>query len=97
MTSHPCGLPIELPLNEVVPFSQRGHQGLVIAGEELDVLPSLAKFSFQTVTLERPLVSKSLIARTARKPTLSLSPANITHNRIATADECLIASVEAVI
>ena len=57
----------------------------------------LAKLSFQTITLERPLVSKSLIARAARKPTLSLSLASMVHNRIDTTDECLIASVEAVI
>ena len=57
----------------------------------------LTEFSFQTVTLERPLVSKSLIARATRKPTLSLSFINITHSLIDTADECLIASVEAVI
>ena len=57
----------------------------------------LLKFSFQTVTLERPLVSKSLIARATRKPTLSFSLASITHSLIETADECLIASVEAVI
>ena len=57
----------------------------------------LSKLSFQTVTLERPLVSKSLIAQATRKPTLSLSLASMVHNRIDTADECLIASVEAVI
>ena len=97
MTSHPCGVPIELPLDEVVPLPQSGHQGLVVAGKERDMLPGLMKFSFQTITLERPLVSKSLIARATRKPTLSRSLASITHSRIDTADECLIASVEAVI
>ena len=56
----------------------------------------LAKFPFQTINLERPLVSKSLIARATRKPTLSLSLISITHSLIETADECLIASVEAV-
>ena len=57
----------------------------------------LSKLSFQTVTLERPLVSNSLITRATRKPTLSLSLASIVHKRIDTADECLIANVEAVI
>ena len=61
-----------------------------------NMLLLLSKFSFQTVTLERPLVSKSLIARATRKPTLSLSLANMVHNRIETADECLIANVDAV-
>ena len=57
----------------------------------------LLKLSFETITLERLLVSKSLIAQATRKPTLSLSFINITHSLIETADECLIASVEAVI
>ena len=57
----------------------------------------LSKFSLQAIALERSLVSKSLIARATRKPTLSLSFANIVHSLIETADECLIASVEAVI
>ena len=61
------------------------------------MLPILAELSLQTITLERPLVSKSLIARAARKPTLSLSLINIVHSRIDTADECLIDSVDAVI
>ena len=61
------------------------------------MLPSLTKFPFQTVTLERLLVSKSLIAQATRKPTLSLSVASNTHSLIDTADECLIDSVEAVI
>ena len=59
MTSHPRGMPIELPFDKVVPFPQSGHQGLVVAGKELDMLPSLTEFPFQTVTLERPLVSKA--------------------------------------
>ena len=57
----------------------------------------LTELSFQTVALERFLVSKSLIARATRKPTLSLSFTSIAHSLIETADECLIASVEAVI
>ena len=61
------------------------------------MLPSLTQLSFQTVTLERLLVSKSLIARATRKPTLSLSFVSITHSLIDTADECLITSVDAVI
>ena len=52
-------MPIELPFDKIVPFPQRLHQGLVIAGEEPDMLPSLAKLSFQTITLERLLVSKA--------------------------------------
>ena len=59
MTSHPGGVPIELPLDNVVPFPQSGHQGLVVAGKERDMLLGLTKLSFQTVTLERPLVSKA--------------------------------------
>ena len=97
MTSHPCGVPIEFPFNQVVPLPQSGHQGLVVVGKEPDVLPSLTELSLQTITLERPLVSKRLNSRATRKPTLSLSFVSITHSRIATADECLIASVEAVI
>ena len=57
----------------------------------------LSKLPLQTVILKRFLVSKSLIARATRKPTLSLSLASMVHSRIDTADECLIASVEAVI
>ena len=59
MTSHPCGVPIELLFDNVVPLPQSGHQGLIIARHERDVLPSLTKLPFQTVTLERPLVSNA--------------------------------------
>ena len=59
MTSHPCGVPIELPFDKVVPLPQSGHQGLVVGGKEPDMLPSLMKFPLQTITLERPLVSKA--------------------------------------
>ena len=59
MTSHPGSVLIELPFDNVVPFPQSGHQGLVVAGKERDMLLGLTKFSFQTVTLERPLVSKA--------------------------------------
>ena len=97
MTSHPCGVPIKLPFDKIVPLPQSGHQSLIVGGKEPHMLLLLSKFSFQTVTLERPLVSKSLIARATRKPTLSLSLASIVHSLIDTADECLIASVEAVI
>ena len=54
MTPHPRGMPIELPSDKVVPLPQRGHQGLIVAGKELDMLPGLAKLPFQTITLERP-------------------------------------------
>ena len=57
----------------------------------------LTELSLQTIALERSLVSKSLITQATKKPTLSLSLASIVHSRIDTADECLIASVEAVI
>ena len=97
MMPHPRGVPIELPFNKVIPFPQSGHQGLIVGGKEPHLLLLLSKLSLQTVTLERPLVSKSLIAQTTRKPTLSLSFISITHSLIETADECLIASVEAVI
>ena len=97
VTSHPCVVPVKLSLDNVVPLPQSGHQGLVVAGKEPDVLPLLVELSLQTITLERTLVSKSLIARATRRPTLSLSLANITHSLIDTADECLIASVEAII
>ena len=59
MTSHSCGLPIELPFDQIVPLPQSGHQGLIVVGKEPDMLPSLTKLCFQTVTLERPLVSKA--------------------------------------
>ena len=97
MTSHPRGMPIELPFYEVVPLPQSGHQGLIVGGKEPHMLLLLLKLPLQTVTLERLLVSKSLIARATRKPTLSLSLASMFHSLIDTADECLIASVEAVI
>ena len=97
MTPHPCVMSVKLPLDNVVPLPQSGDQGLVIAGKEPNVLPLLAELLLQTITLERLLVSKSLIARATRKPTLSFSLANITQSLIDTADECLIASVEAII
>ena len=59
MPSHPCAVLVELPFDEVVPLPQSGHQGLVVAGKEPDVLPSLTKLPFQTINLERPLVSKA--------------------------------------
>ena len=59
MTPHPRTVLVELPFNNVAPFPQRGHQGLIVVGKEPDVLPSLTKLPFQTVTLERPLVSKA--------------------------------------
>ena len=59
MTSHPRSVPVELPFDDIVPLPQRGHQGLIIARHELDVLPSLTKLPFQPITLERPLVSKA--------------------------------------
>ena len=61
------------------------------------MLPILTKLSLQTITLEMPPCQQSLIAQASREHTLSLSLANITHSLIATADECLIDSVEAVI
>ena len=97
VTSHPRGMPIKLPLNQVVPLPQSGHQGLIVSSKEPHVLLLLSKLPLQTVTLERLLVSKSLIAQATRKPTLSLSFASMVHSLIETADECLIASVEAVI
>ena len=59
MTSHPGGLPIELPFYHVVPLPQSGHQGLIVGGKEPYVLLLLTKLSFQTVTLERSLVSRA--------------------------------------
>ena len=97
MTSHPRGMPIELPLNEVVPLPQSGHQGLIVGCKEPHVLLLLSKLPLQTVTLERFFVSKSLIAQATKRPTLSLSLASMVHSLIETADECRIASVEAVI
>ena len=92
MTSHSCGVLIKLPFYEVVPFPQSGHQGLIVGGEEPYMLLLLLKLSLQAVTLERPLVNKSLIARVTRKPTLSLSLASITHSRIDTVSEPLYSS-----
>ena len=54
MTSHPLVVPVELLLDNVVPLPQSGHQGLVVVGKELEVLPILAEFSLQTITLEMP-------------------------------------------
>ena len=59
VTSHPRAVLVELPFDKIVPFPQRSHQGLIVAGKEPNMLPGLAKFLFQTVTLERPLVSKA--------------------------------------
>ena len=55
MTSHPCIMPVKLSLDNIVPLPQSGHQGLVVVGKELDVLPILVELALQTVTLERPL------------------------------------------
>ena len=57
--SHPRRVPIELLFDKVVPLPQSDYQSLVVAGKEPDVLPGLTKLSFQTVTLERSLVSKA--------------------------------------
>ena len=59
MTSHPCGVPIELPSDKVVPLPQSGHQGLVVGGKEPHMLLLLSKLPLQTITLERLLVSKT--------------------------------------
>ena len=60
MASHPRCMPVKLPFDKVVPLPQSGHQGLIISGQEPHMLLLLAKLSFQTITLERPLVSKKL-------------------------------------
>ena len=60
MTSHPRGVPVELPFDKVVPFPQSGHQGLIVGGKEPHMFLLLLELPFQTVTLERPLVSKKL-------------------------------------
>ena len=52
-------MPIELPLDNIVPFPQSDHQSLIVVAKELDMLPSLAKFPLQSITLKRPLVSKA--------------------------------------
>ena len=54
MTSHPRGVPVELPFNKVVPLPQSGHQGLIIRGKEPHMLLLLSELSFQTIILERP-------------------------------------------
>ena len=59
VTSHPRGMLVELPPNEVVPLPQSGHQGLIVSRKEPYVLLLLPKLPFQTVTLERLLVSKA--------------------------------------
>ena len=59
MTSHPRGVPIELPFDKVVPFPQSGHQGLIVGGKERHMLLLLAELFLQPVTLERLLVSKA--------------------------------------
>ena len=53
------GLPIKLPSDKIVPLPQSGHQGLIVASQEFDMLPGLAKLPFQTVALKRSLVSKA--------------------------------------
>ena len=52
-------MPVELPLDKIVPLPQSDHQVLIIGAKELNVLPSLVKLPFQTITLERSLVSKA--------------------------------------
>ena len=59
MTSHPRAVLVKLPFDKVVPFPQSTHQGLIIVGKESNVLLNLAKLCFQTITLERLLVSKA--------------------------------------
>ena len=59
MTSHPRTVLVELPLDKIVPLPQSGHQGLVVGGKEPHMLLLLTKLSFQTITLERLLVSKA--------------------------------------
>ena len=54
MVSHPLIVPVELLLDDVVPFPQSGHQGLVVGSQELDVLPILAELSLQPISLEMP-------------------------------------------
>ena len=97
MTSHPHIVPVKFPLDNVVPLPQSGHQGLVVVGKELKVLPILTELSLQTIILKMPPCQQSLIAQASRQHTLSLSLANITQSLIATADECLIDSIKAVI
>ena len=60
MTSHPLVVPVKLPLDNVVPLPQSGHQGLVIGSQELDVLPILMEFLLQTIILEMPPCYQSL-------------------------------------
>ena len=59
MTSHPPGMPIELPFDKVVSLPQSGHQGLIVSSKEPHMLLQLLKLSLQTVALKRPLVSKA--------------------------------------
>ena len=54
MTSRPCIVLVELPLDNVVTLPQSGHQGLVVVGKELEVLPILTELSLQSITLEMP-------------------------------------------
>ena len=54
MTSHPLVVPVKLLLDDVVPLPQSGHQGLVVIGKELEMLPILTKLSLQAISLEMP-------------------------------------------
>ena len=54
MVPHPLVVPVKLLLDNVVPLPQGGHQGLVVGGKELDVLPVLVELSLQTISLEMP-------------------------------------------
>ena len=52
VAGQPIVLPVELLLDNVVPFPQAFYQCLVIGDKELDVLPVLARLLFETVALE---------------------------------------------
>ena len=52
--SHPLVVPVELLLDDDVPLPQSGHQGLVVVGKEMNVLPILAELSLQPISLEMP-------------------------------------------
>ena len=52
--SHPLVVLVELLLDDDVSLPQSGHQGLVVVGKELNVLPILAELSLQPISLEMP-------------------------------------------
>ena len=69
----------------------------VVVDEELDMLHILADFLFKTIGLKCPICQLCTDHKHQRGQTLIRSFDSITHSLMATADECLIDVIDAVI